>query len=101
MRVQFDLNLAAIAGGENYSEVVFNLIVWAEAQGRIDELIDKALADRPGNPDLRLAATQVRSGTGPTQPYARTVGTAIGSPPDRTMLRHVLVDQFNLEELRT
>ena len=52
-RVRMDLVLETVADGAGHAEVVFNLITWAEAQGRLDELLDAARADNPGNPDLR------------------------------------------------
>ena len=54
VRFQLDEHLDLIAGGGNLSQVVFNLIAWAERTGRIAELIAKAQAYNPGN--ARLAA---------------------------------------------
>ena len=54
VRFQMDEQLNAIAGGDNLSRVVFDLIAWAERTGRIAELIGKAQAYNPGN--ARLAA---------------------------------------------
>ena len=54
VRFQMDEQLNAIAGGDNLSDIVFDLIAWAERTGRIAELIAKAQAYNPGN--ARLAA---------------------------------------------
>jgi hypothetical protein len=54
VRFQLEERLDLIAGGGNLSQVVFNLIAWAERTGRIAELIAKAQAANPGN--ARLAA---------------------------------------------
>ena len=54
VRFQLDEHRMLIAGGGNLSQVVFNLIAWAERTGRITELIAKAQANNPGN--ARLAA---------------------------------------------
>src|ERR1041384_4291178 len=53
VRQQLEVNLAAIADGKDLSEVIFNLINWAESEGRIDELITKARAENNGNKELR------------------------------------------------
>jgi V8-like Glu-specific endopeptidase len=46
-------NLQAIAGGENLKEVVFNLIKWAEARGKLERLIIAAYDANSGNPQLK------------------------------------------------
>ncbi len=51
-------NLAVIAGGSNYGEIVFNLIMWAEAQGETEKLIAGARQMNPGNSRLRKFAEQ-------------------------------------------
>lgn len=53
VRVHLHENLAEIAGGENLSEVVDNLLVWAESTGRTEELITSASRANPGNPTLK------------------------------------------------
>jgi chromosome segregation ATPase len=52
VRIQLNQNLAAIAGGQDLSAIVFNLITWAESSGRMQELIAKAGKSNPGNPQL-------------------------------------------------
>lgn len=46
-------------GGDNLREVAFNLIRWAEAGGRLEELLRGALAQNPSNPRLKAFATSV------------------------------------------
>ena len=48
-----DEDLSKIAGGSNLSEVIYNLIKWAGAQGRLDELIIKAHQQNPGNAKIK------------------------------------------------
>jgi hypothetical protein len=62
--VNFGLNanLDAIAGGTSLSDTVFNLIQWATAQGRLEDLINAALDANAGNPDLKAFAAQVGLG---------------------------------------
>ncbi len=51
-------NLDAIAGGDNYSDVVFNLIIWAESSGRLEELLQGSQTQNPGSPALRAFVEQ-------------------------------------------
>ena len=55
MMVSFGLeeNLDSIVGGENMSEVVFNLIEWAIEQGRLKELVEAARQNNSGNIKLQ------------------------------------------------
>jgi hypothetical protein len=53
-------NLSVIAGGNNYGEIVFNLIVWTEAHGKTENLIVGARQMNPGNPRLRAFEEQYR-----------------------------------------
>ena len=53
VRLELDRNLAAIAGGENLRVVMFNLISWAEQQGRVDDLVRGAANQVPGNPAVQ------------------------------------------------
>jgi hypothetical protein len=53
VRFELDENLDEIAGGQNLSEKVFNLIDWAEAQRRTEELIKGACNHNPSNPVLQ------------------------------------------------
>lgn len=59
-------NLAAIAGGDNLSAVVFNLLVWAGSRDKVDDLLLAARNANPTNAPLRL--------------FAETVGLAAQAP---------------------
>ncbi|MUH00836.1 hypothetical protein F7734_54635 [Scytonema sp. UIC 10036] len=50
---ELDWELDRIAGGNNYEEIVFSLIEYAKAQGKLIELLEAAKRDNPGNPKLR------------------------------------------------
>ncbi len=54
----FGENLGAVAGGDNISSVIFNLMQWAEARGRLGDLIAAAAEDRPQSQDLQAIARQ-------------------------------------------
>jgi hypothetical protein len=58
--VSFCLNekLAVIAGGDNLSEIIFSLIQWAEASGKVTDLLRCARQENPGNPELQMVAQQ-------------------------------------------
>ena len=58
VRVCLDQSLAAVAGGSNLSEIVFNLIIWAERFGRTNDLITGAATQNPCNPQLSIFIAQ-------------------------------------------
>lgn len=88
--VSFELNqnLNVIAGGNNLSEVVFTLMQWAEAHGKLDELVIGARYANPGNVALRLGAEELK--------------LAPSSPPQAELEAIVLksVSFANVEEWR-
>jgi hypothetical protein len=59
--VAFKLNegLGAIAGAGNLRDVIFQLARWAEAQGRLADLVVKAREDNPGNALLLEASQEI------------------------------------------
>lgn len=54
VREQLDESLSAIAGGATHSDVVFNLIEWAERTGKVADLIAGAYAANPGYAGLKV-----------------------------------------------
>lgn len=52
-RGELDQRLDVIAGGDNLEQIVFNLLNWAERQGRLGELIAAACRANPDNPKLQ------------------------------------------------
>jgi len=59
MAFQMEESLEKVAGGENYSELLLNLIQWAESQGLLQKLILGARGQNPGNEDLFAFAVQL------------------------------------------
>jgi hypothetical protein len=55
---EFDIKLADIADQGNLNEVVFATIDWFVGEGRINELIERARAEKPRNPELQAVAEQ-------------------------------------------
>lgn len=49
---ELDSRLDDIVGGETYTEIVFNLVDWADEQGRLEELISAAYRTNPRNEDF-------------------------------------------------
>ncbi len=74
LRLELDENLEEIAGGENQSVVVFNLVTWAERSGQIDELITAAQRRMPRNEGLQQLAAEWRG------PAAAGTPTRMTSP---------------------
>jgi hypothetical protein len=68
LRFQLGENLAAIAGSGSLVDVAFAVINWAEAQGRLDELVAQARAANAGNEALRIFAEQFAQAQATAQP---------------------------------
>ncbi len=115
MMVSFGLqeNLHAIAGGTNdkITNLVFKLIQWAEARGRLDELIAAAWAENSTNPHLQsfyhkyALAGQESGGSvaapAPVSPTPAHPAPSPGSQIDQTSLRQRMMQHFNESELKT
>jgi hypothetical protein len=83
-----DVPLSTITGQGGLSDQVFDLIVWAEARGRLFELVEKAVQDNPHNADLRLVGEEferLRLGL-PPDLYRRLVELILSCFPSRTSL---------------
>ena len=92
VRIRLDEDLAAVAGGGNLSEVVFNLILWAERAGRTEELVVGASASNPQNALLKAFAAQYLASGGGQAAAAGTAaagaaatGTSETSRPSQTI----------------
>ena len=55
-----DITLAQVAGSGPLNDVVFNLLGWAKAHGRENDLIAQAYAQNSTNPELRAFVEEVR-----------------------------------------
>lgn len=58
LKFELDVNLIQVASGGNFTDIVFNLIIWAQSKGRIEELITKSHNFNPGNARLSAFASQ-------------------------------------------
>jgi hypothetical protein len=54
-------NLSVISGGDNYSEVVFNLIQWAQSHAKIESLIAGARQVNPSSKGLEMFEEQYKA----------------------------------------
>jgi len=74
VRFGLDESLDAIATG-NLSTMVFQLITWADAQGRVAELVAEAQKANPRNPALvALSSLSFPSSPGPAIPASTGAG---------------------------
>jgi V8-like Glu-specific endopeptidase len=53
LREELNVRLNEVVGGNNLTETVTELVEWAEAEGRLVELVSAAIRRTPGNPRLR------------------------------------------------
>ena len=58
---ELDQNLEQITSHASLEEAVFQLIEWAEAEGRLNELVETARRQNPDNPSLREFNQQKRT----------------------------------------
>lgn len=64
-----DKNLNEVAGEGNLRYIAFKLIQTADAQGWVDQLIDAACRENPGNQLLQAIATELRANNLTKTPY--------------------------------
>jgi Effector-associated domain 1/TIR domain/CHAT domain len=80
LREEMDINIDAVVGNGNLTDIVTELIAFTEAEGRLVELVTAATRRNSGNPKLRLFADSI--GLLPSEiklPTSNTDGTAISS----------------------
>ena len=60
-RFELDTDLDQIAGGKDLTERAYNLVLWADRQDRILDLVDGAARQIPANGDLQALAAEART----------------------------------------
>lgn len=82
VRFRLDQNLSAIATG-TLQDQVFALVQWAEAKGRVRDLVEGARGENPGNPKLAAVAATLTQETAaaPAATYVAPTPTAVAMPP--------------------
>jgi hypothetical protein len=78
---QLGHNLDAIAGGNNLEQVVYYLIIRAESQGWLKDLIRAASNSNPGNPDLQVIAEEFLSNS--SENFQQLKILILAAMPDR------------------
>ncbi|MBK8045957.1 MAG: toll/interleukin-1 receptor domain-containing protein [Anaerolineales bacterium] len=107
VRIQMDVNLQHVAGGANFADVVWNLIEWAEAQNRLQELIDGAYAENPNNAELKALHAEAQGWFAPPpKPEAsksepiRVESASTPTKPHHAFLSYAHQDADVMRELR-
>ncbi|NEQ39560.1 MAG: CHASE2 domain-containing protein [Okeania sp. SIO3I5] len=90
LREAMELSLDNISSGENYNQIVYNLIDYLEAQNRIIELIKAAIKYVPGNQELLNFKQQFIQEPEPEPP---------ATPPKNTSIEAATVDVPDNEKL--
>lgn len=78
--LELDESLEAIAGGSNQTQIIFNLIRWAEARGKLKSLILAAYQDNPDNALLKQFYESVIQQQFITHPAPSQIDTQVGPP---------------------
>ncbi len=66
---QMDLPLRQVTSeGASLTDTVLQLLRWAEAHGRVDELVARACEENPGNPQLSEVAAELGQGASGPEP---------------------------------
>ncbi len=63
VRFGLDEDLDAIVGGDNLTDIVFNLVMWVESRERLEDLVVEARRENPGNSLLKAVSQEVFSAT--------------------------------------
>ncbi|MFO7633731.1 MAG: SUMF1/EgtB/PvdO family nonheme iron enzyme [Caldilinea sp.] len=79
VKLELDVNLEEVAGGDRLRIVTFNLVTWAQRTGRIDDLVSGALAQNSGNPPLQQFVRTWRATVHPATD--ETLGRSAASTP--------------------
>ena len=84
---KLDLDLEEIARMDKKSNTVFDLVKWAQMQGRVGELVQAAAQDRPHNQQLAALAAELAAATPPGLEAIATgpnqAGVQVDSSPTR------------------
>ena len=94
-------NLAAIVGGGSLADQVFELIGWAEAQGRLEDLVAAARTAVPGNVKLKAVAEDLKQWK--SVPASASLSPSGPAVPDinLTKLRTAITGAFSIDDLHT
>ncbi len=65
MQFQLDQSLNEVSGNANLSVTAFELVQWAVAQNRVQDLVRGAIVENPGNPYLQLINIAIKQAEPP------------------------------------
>jgi hypothetical protein len=91
------VNLNTIVGNDGTEKQVNEILIWAQGQGRLDELVTAAREASPRSAAVAQLETDFARWVQEAAPVAAPVG---GAPVDASRLRRVLTDAFSVEELQ-
>jgi len=94
LALELDTSLDAIASDGPLKQAVFEVIVWAEAQGCTEVLIRKARRSNPGNRRLAEVASRLLAAQPQPEPLPNPL-----PPSSLTALRRAIVAAFDEAEL--
>ncbi|RUT02749.1 hypothetical protein DSM106972_056690 [Dulcicalothrix desertica PCC 7102] len=77
-----NINVEEIVIGENLNDIVFGIINWAEANGKLDILIGAAYEENPGNAKLKAFVQNRQNSKPPTSPQNQIDGKVASSQFD-------------------
>jgi formylglycine-generating enzyme required for sulfatase activity len=106
VRIELDLDLETIAGGDNLSMRVFNLVRWADQRGSIAELVSAACAANPNNVALQALSRDAQSWFAPQPPPSNpaepppAVRPLPATPPAQVFLSYNRQDTAQMEAVR-
>jgi hypothetical protein len=100
VRQELEQSLDAISAPLNLTATVFELIKWAEAQGRIPDLVQGACTANPGNPELQAFAAAYASTAGPAMARSPAPMAPSTSQPSGGSPAGPLVHQINMLRAR-
>lgn len=81
LRLQLNEDLDAVAGDDNLNTVVFNLVAWAEREGRVGELIAGAAAANPGNAQIQQLVHDSQGWAAAAAPRVVPATAPLSAPP--------------------
>jgi Effector-associated domain 1 len=86
VRFGLDASLEAVVTAGPLTQMVFDLIDWAEAEGRLDDLLAEAGKERPNNPALKAYLAEATPGPGglPGAPHPAGGGVVFNGPVNLT-----------------
>jgi hypothetical protein len=94
------VNLNTIVGNDGTEKQINEILIWAQGQGRLDELVAAAREASPRNAAVAQLETDFARWVQEAAPVAGPGAAPAGAPVDASRLRRVLTEAFSVEELQ-